>query len=45
MTTRLSIDIDDELHKEFSKAVIDVDETKADVVRELVREWVDEQNE
>lgn len=44
MTTELSVEIDDELYEEFSRAMDDVRETEDDVVRRLIREWVDEQN-
>lgn len=42
MTKRYTVDFDDDLYREFSKACIDEDTTKAAVVRCLVREWIDE---
>lgn len=42
MTKRLTVDFDDELYKEFSKAVIDEDTNKAAVVRTLVQEWIND---
>lgn len=41
-TKRLTVDFDDELYKEFSKAVIDEDTNKAAVVRTLVQGWVND---
>lgn len=42
VTKRFTADFDDDLYREFSKVVIDEDTTKAEVVRSLVREWLDE---
>jgi len=43
MTKRLTVDFEDNLYKEFSKKCIDAERTKSDVVRELVQDWVNEQ--
>ena len=45
MTKRLSVDLDDDLHREFSKAALDADRPKADIARSLIREWVEEQQQ
>ncbi|WP_125919961.1 ribbon-helix-helix protein, CopG family [Haloparvum sedimenti] len=45
MTTRLTVDFEDELYKEFSKQCIDAEKTKSEVVRGLVRDWLDEPDE
>ena len=45
MTKRLSVDFEDDVYKEFSKQCIEVDETKSDVVRGLVNDWIDESEE
>jgi len=45
MTAELSVDLDDELYEEFSEALNEFEETETDLVRRLIREWVDEQNE
>lgn len=42
MSKRFTVDIEDDLYKEFSKKCIDEERSKASVVRELLREWVDE---
>ena len=43
MTKRLSVDFKDDVYKEFSKKCIDAERTKSDVVRELVQDWLNEQ--
>jgi macrodomain Ter protein organizer (MatP/YcbG family) len=45
MTKRLSVDFEDDVYKEFSKNCIEVGETKSDVVRGLVNDWLNESNE
>ena len=40
-----AVDLDEDLHREFSKAVIDVDATKAEIVRRLIQEWTEEHTE
>jgi hypothetical protein len=45
MTKRLTVDFKDDLYKEFSKKCIDVDETKSDVVRGLVKDWLNKSEE
>jgi macrodomain Ter protein organizer (MatP/YcbG family) len=45
MTKRLSVDFEDDVYKEFSKKCIEVDETKSDVVRGLVNDWLNESEE
>ncbi|MBP2252719.1 ribbon-helix-helix protein, CopG family [Halorubrum rubrum] len=45
MTTRLTVDFEDELYKEFSKQCIDAEKTKSEVVRGLVKDWLDEPDE
>jgi macrodomain Ter protein organizer (MatP/YcbG family) len=42
MTKRLSVDFKDDVYKELSKNCIEVDETKSDVVRGLVDDWLNE---
>ena len=39
---RISVDLDEELFKTFSKKCIDVDKKKVEVVRELIRKWLRE---
>jgi len=39
---RICVDVDEELFKRFSKKCIDVGKTKMDVLRELIRKWVEE---
>ena len=36
------MDVDEELFKRFAKKCIDVGKTKMDVLRELIRKWVEE---
>ena len=43
MTKRLTVDFEDDLYKEFSKKCIDVERPKSEVVRELVQDWVNNQ--
>ena len=43
MTKRLTVDLEGELYKEFSKKCIDAEKTKSEVVRGLVRDWVNDQ--
>lgn len=45
MTTRLTVDFEDDVYKEFSKQCIDAERTKSDVVRELVKDWLNESEE
>jgi hypothetical protein len=45
MTKRLSVDFEDDVYKEFSKKCIEVDETKSDIVRGLVNDWLNESEE
>ncbi|WP_353633808.1 plasmid partition protein ParG [Halobacterium sp. NMX12-1] len=45
MTKRLTVDFEDELYKEFSKQCIDAEKTKSEVVRGLVTDWLDEDEE
>jgi metal-responsive CopG/Arc/MetJ family transcriptional regulator len=45
MTTRLTVDFEDELYKEFSKQCIDAEKSKSEVVRGLVKDWLNEPNE
>ncbi|MFB6283095.1 MAG: ribbon-helix-helix protein, CopG family [Halobacteria archaeon] len=42
MATRFTLDLNDDLYKEFSKKCIDEERSKASVVRELLEDWVDE---
>ncbi|MFP9062615.1 hypothetical protein ACLI4R_19165 [Natrialbaceae archaeon A-chndr2] len=39
MARRFTVDFEEDFYKDFSKRCIDEDRTKADVVRELLREW------
>ena len=43
MTKRLTVDFEEGLYKEFSKKCIDAERTKSEVVRELVQDWVNDQ--
>ena len=45
MTKRLTVDLEDELYKEFSKKCIDAEKTKSEVVRGLVQDWLNESEE
>ncbi|CCQ34267.1 ParG domain containing protein [Halorhabdus tiamatea SARL4B] len=45
MTKRLTVDFEDELYKEFSKQCIDAEKTKSEVVRGLVKDWLNESEE
>ena len=45
MTKRLTVDLEDELYKEFSKKCIDAEKTKSEVVRGLVTDWLNESEE
>lgn len=44
MTQELSVDLDDELYEEFSEAMDEHRETESDLLRRLIREWVNEQD-
>ena len=45
MTKRLTVDLENELYKEFSKQCIDAEKTKSEVVRGLVQDWLNESEE
>ncbi|MDS0477092.1 plasmid partition protein ParG [Natrinema sp. 1APR25-10V2] len=45
MTKRLTGDFEDELYKKFSKQCIDAEKTKSEVVRGLVKDWLNEAEE
>ena len=43
MMKRLSVDLEDDVYKEFSKKCIDAERPKSEVVRELVQDWLNDQ--